>query len=166
MKLPEIGAKEKRRAEKPEGVYMSEREEIERRAIEALKKFNPEAKNVNVFDVVPNFLGRTLVLLEFNYLEEGERKYDEAEEWAVLIDGENTSVHENTNELFRRVPDYRPSWFQQITSAQFILFLITATIVGASMIAFFLYGKVDQPLSAALSSVLGFWLGRAIPQQA
>jgi hypothetical protein len=44
----------------------SERETIENRAKEALKKFNPEAKNINVFDVVPNFLGSTLVLLEFN----------------------------------------------------------------------------------------------------
>jgi hypothetical protein len=81
----------------------------------------------------------------------------------VLVNGESCAVYQDRNELFRRVPDYNPSWLKQISSTQFILFLITGVIVGASIVAFFLYGKVDQPLSAALSSVLGFWLGRAVP---
>jgi hypothetical protein len=138
---------------------------VEEKAKKALANYNPEAKNLNVFDVILNFMGSTLVLIEFNHLKEGDRTYGNSEEWAVLVDGINCTVYPDPHELFRRVPDYKPNWLQQISSSQFILFLLTTIIVVACIAAFFLYGKVDQPLSAALSSVLGFWLGRSLPQR-
>jgi hypothetical protein len=135
--------------------------DIEKRGKEALEKYNPEAKDINVIEVISIFTGRALVLVEFKY-----NKDDDAEEWGVLVGSENCTVFPDRSVLLRLAAEYKPNWLQQISSSQSILFLLTVIIVAASIVAFFMSPahEVGQPLNAALSSVLGFWLGRAVPQ--
>lgn len=129
-------------------------ETLEERAKTALRNYNQKAENLKVIEVISNFMGQTLVLIEFDQNGKGE-------EWGVLVDGGNTKVYYDRSELLRRAADYKPSWLQQISSSQFILFLLTVTILAASVVSIFTFPNLNQSLSAALSSVLGFWLGRA-----
>jgi hypothetical protein len=129
-------------------------ETLEERAKTALRNYNQKAENLRVIEVMSNFMGQTLVLIEFD-------QNGKAEEWGVLVDGGNTRVYYDRSELLRRAADYKPNWLQQISSSQFILFLLTVTILAASVVSIFVFPNLNQSLSAALSSVLGFWLGRA-----
>ena len=129
-------------------------ETLEERAKTALRNYNQKAENLKVIEVISNFVGQTLVLIEFD-------QNGKVEEWGVLVDGGNTRVYYDRSELLRRAAEYKPNWLQQISSSQFILFLLTVTILAASVVSIFMFPNLNQSLSAALSSVLGFWLGRA-----
>jgi hypothetical protein len=132
-------------------------ETLEERAKTAVRNFvgpNQKVENLKVLEVISNFMGQTLVLVEFE-------QNGKPEEWGVLVDGGNTRVYYDRSELLRRAADYKPNWLQQISSSQFVLFLLTVTILAASVVSIFWFRDINQSLSAALSSVLGFWLGRA-----
>jgi hypothetical protein len=113
-------------------------ETLEERAKTALiKYYGDKAANLRVIDVLPNFMGQSLMLIEFDDAD-GERQ-----EWGVLVNRENPRedprVYYDRSELLRRAADYKPNWLQQISSSQFILFLLTVTILAASVVSFFMY---------------------------
>jgi hypothetical protein len=130
-------------------------EQGEETALKALLKYNPDAINPRVFNTIPNFLGGTLYLLEHGK--------DREEEWLVLIKpGRAPSVYYDYEQLLFSVPDYR-SPFSQIVSPDSVLALLSALIVAAAIVIYATHGTVEEPFSAALSAVLGFWFGKSLP---
>jgi hypothetical protein len=127
----------------------------EKIAVAALKKYNPAAKNVNVWSTIPRCLGGSLVLIEFDDPDENE--------WCVLVRRGRAVVYQDWEDVLKLIPDYRPSFVEQISYPQVVIAILTFVILTAAVIAFWQSGEVKEPFRAALASVIGFWLGRAAP---
>ncbi len=124
-------------------------------AVKALQKYNPEATNINVWSSIPNVLGGTVVLIEFQDPDDNE--------WCVLVRGSRGIVYQEWEDILKQIPDYKPSLLSQISDPQFVVALLTFSILLAAVAAYFWTGDVKEPMRAGLASVVGFWLGRAVP---
>ncbi len=141
------------RIEIPTKEALSREEDI---AVKALQKFNPKATDINVWSTIPNLLGGTVVLIEF-------KDPDDEHQWSVLVRGGRGIVYTEWEEILKQVPDYKPSLLSQISNPQVVIALLTFSILLAGVVAYFVTGDVKEPLRAGLASVIGFWLGRAVP---
>ena len=63
---------------RPAAAHFDNEEQL---ALDALIKYNPDAKNPRVFNVIPHFLGGTLVLVEHGE----EYQHGNREEWCILV---------------------------------------------------------------------------------
>ena len=134
---------------------LSDEEKI---AVEALQKYNPAATNINVWNTIPRCLGGTLVLIEFDD--------PDSQEWTVLVKNGRGIVYQDWEDVVKLIPDFRPSFVEQISYPQVVVAIVTFVILAASVAAFFWQsGEVKEPFRSALASVIGFWLGRVIPER-
>ena len=124
-------------------------------AVKALQKYNPEANDINVWSSIPGVLGGVVVLIEFNDPDKNE--------WCVLVKGSRGVVYQEWEDILKQIPDYKPTFMSQISSPQFVIAVLTFAILAAGVAAYFITGDVKEPLRAGLASVIGFWLGRAVP---
>jgi hypothetical protein len=131
---------------------LSEEEMI---AVKALQKYNPAATNINVWTTIPRCLGGTLVLIEFDDPDENE--------WSVHVKNGRGVVYQDFEDVYKLIPDYKPSFFDQVSSPQLVIAILTFAIFAVATIGFFQTGDVKEPFRAALASVVGFWLGRSTP---
>jgi len=129
----------------------------EKIAVEALQKYNPAATNINVWNTIPGCLGGLLVLIEFDD--------PDANEWFVLVRGGHGMVYQDFEDIFKLIPDYKPSFVEKISYPQVVVAILTFVILAASVVAFLVTGDVKEPFRAALGGVVGFWLGRAAPER-
>jgi hypothetical protein len=132
-------------------------------AVGALQKYNPEATKLNVWNTMPNVLGGTLVLIEFEYAKKNDQDEEEREEWCVLVRGNHPIVYTDWEDVLRNCADYKPPFLAQVSNPQFVVAFLTFGILVASIGAYFWTGDVKEPMRAGLASVIGFWLGRALP---
>jgi hypothetical protein len=140
---------------RPAAAHFDNEEQL---ALDALIKYNPDAKNPRVFNVIPHFLGGTLVLVEHGEAdEEGNR-----EEWCVLVKHGRATVYYDYEQVLLGVVESR-SLISELFSSNVVLAAITALIVGAVIAIYLIRGTVEEPLRGALTVVLGFWFGKAVP---
>jgi len=128
---------------------------VEDIAVKALQKYLPGATNINAWSSIPNFLGGTLVLTEF--------QNPDHNEWCVLVRGNRGIVYQDWEDILKLISDYKPSLLSQISDPQFVVALLTFSILLAAVAAYFWTGDVKEPMRAGLASVIGFWLGRSVP---
>ena len=130
----------------------------EQLALDALIKYDPDAKNPRVYNVIPRFLGGTLCLVEHgDENEDGDR-----EEWCVLVKHGRATVYYDYEQVLLGVVESR-SFISEIFSTNVILAVLSALVVVAVIAMYAMHNTVEEPLRGALTAVLGFWFGRSVP---
>jgi hypothetical protein len=145
---------------KPDIAVVPRLDEEEKAALNALLKYNPDAKDPHVFNTIPRFLGGTLYLIEF-----GEERDNRREEWCVLVKNGRATVYYDYEYVLQSVAESR-TLIDELFSSNVILAVISALILAGAFIAFYLKGSVDEPFRGAITAVLGFWFGKTAPKSA
>jgi hypothetical protein len=140
---------------KPLAGHFEKEEQI---ALEALQKYNPDAKNPHVFNIIPNFLDGTLCLIELGEAD----PHGDREEWCVLVKNGRGTVYYDYEQVLQGVVDSR-SRIAEIFSSNVILAVISAVILAAAIGFYWAKGTLEEPFRGALTAVLGFWFGKSVP---
>jgi hypothetical protein len=135
-------------------------EKDEQVALNALLKYNPDAKNPQVFNVIPRFLGGTLCLVEHGE----EDQYGDGEEWCVLVKNGRGTVYYDYEQVLQEVVGSR-SLIAEVFSSNVILAVLSVVIVLAAIVIYATQRTVEEPFRGALTAVLGFWFGKSLPTQ-
>jgi hypothetical protein len=121
-------------------------------------KYNPVAKNPRIFNIIPNFLGGTLYLIELA----DETSDGREEEWCVLVKNRYPKVYYDYEQMLRDIVEAR-SLISEIFSPNVILTIISAIILLGSIVVYIMKSTVEEPFRGALTAVLGFWFGKSLP---
>ncbi|KAA3512735.1 hypothetical protein G6L63_10075 [Agrobacterium vitis] len=131
-------------------------------AMEYLKKYDPKVEDVNFFDEIHDFGGGTMVLAEVKYPAVGASKEKHASEYFILVRNGRGFVFQDYAMALRE--GSKPAEIiSKIASPDVVTALLTFFLVGAFVfLTFTETEQTDQTkaLSAALTTVLGFWFGR------
>jgi hypothetical protein len=131
-------------------------------ARDALMRFNQEATNINIWNIIPDFLDGTMCLVEFD--SGGNRQM-----WSVFVKNGRGQVYMDWEEVFRVVAGHQrvPRFSEWLTSREAVIAIISFFIVIASFVSLFMPNKdIGEWAKAPLGVVLGFWFGRGYSPQA
>ena len=149
-------------------------QELEKAAIEAIRKDLEDIQDVRAGPIVNDFLGGSLVVVYVEFKldadtearAKAENRQPTKEElkddyYVHIVDG-RTHVYEYPVDLYRIVPTYRPTIWGRIINNTSIpgVMAIVITITICYLAINGQSDKMPQVLSAALTAILGFYFGR------
>ncbi|TWF54900.1 hypothetical protein [Neorhizobium alkalisoli] len=128
-------------------------------ALQAISRYDPQAQQVNIYAIVPEFGGGVMMLAEFtNKSSNGQRH-----EYFVHVKDGTAWVYSDYA-MAMRVGSKQADVIAKIVSADFVTAIVTVMLVGS-----FIFLALDEAraqteatkmLATALTTVLGFWFGR------
>jgi hypothetical protein len=124
-----------------------------------VKRLDKNAERIKVWKTIPNFLDGTLVLVEY---------YDpnNYRDCCILVRGERGNIYEHWEDVMSLVSDYRPRFLVQLSTPAVVIMLLTLAIVVTCCAVYIIKADVPEPFRAALSAVIGYWLGQSVPVRA
>lgn len=120
-------------------------------AIDAVKRHNPEAKDLHVYKEV-QFLKGDLYLVEFR--DDGKRK-----EWGVYVRGDKSTVFREMEQVADYIAEHR-THLERVTDASTVTAILAIAILVVLTFLQVQGSKIDPIFTNALTLVLGFYFGQ------
>lgn len=131
-------------------------------ALDAIRRYDPKAEDINFYDEVRDFGGGTMMLAEVYYPPQkpGDEK-GRSEYFVMVRNGRGAVFHDYAMALRE---GSRPAEFiSKVASPDVVTAILTFVLVFAFIAAAFNTiprGEETKALGTALTTVLGFWFGR------
>jgi hypothetical protein len=120
--------------------------------------------DITVSRIIPNTLGGTLCLIEYQWTFD-EQYYD----CCIIVRADECILYDSVPDVMRMIAESKVHWLLRISEPRVVIGFLTLFILCAGFALWWFSStdlaqrNVPEPYRAGLTAVIGYWLGQAFP---